>query len=492
MSYVEAFPYIDWNEKIYDECYRPFLERSLFSRVSFDFGPTLTGFLALRHPDFLGELRKNKNAIFHPFYHVIYPLAGKLEKKVNTFWGLMFHREFFGFSPVGAWLPEAAVDVESLKVLHEAGIKFVVLGSHQLTLKEGRNNSSPGFIDLGGDASIFVFPFHRERSNELSFGKMLDSDVEFVRTVSCWFKKSGAGSPFVLLATDGETFGHHRRGAVEVLDNSLKAIAGGKCGEVSVLADLNEAYRRFAFETTSVYGLRENTSWSCSHGIERWRDDCGCNSGANPSWNQKWRKPLREAMDFLGRSLEDIYFTFGEKVLKDPEEALLSYWKVLYAPVDYALEGRSAFPGGVNGYFSYMKQVREKFFIERLSKDAGVDSRLALRIASFLLEGMNLRFAMMTSCGWFFDDVKSYEATQNIRLAKGALRFFGEAFKLLEGNQGKIVTLEKKFKRILASARSNMGGDASEVYNYVVEGEEKRALPERFFLTGGDCFKRFP
>ncbi len=499
MSYVEAFPFVDWNEKVYVECYSPFLKMGLFEKISFDFGPTLVRFLALRHPHYLKNLKNHKNAVFHPFYHVIYPLAGSLEKRINTYWGIRFHQEFFGKEPKGAWLPEAAVDSASLKVLLDFGIKFVVLGSHQLRPLEG-SPYAPGVIELGSGEFIAVFPFHRERSNELSFGELLSSGEVFVKELCRWFsQRTSDYSDFVLLATDGETFGHHRKGTVEVLSDALSRFSGaGKCRGITLISDLNEVYEKnFPGIFGSRFGLKENTSWSCEHGIERWRRDCGCSSGANPDWNQEWRAPLREAMDFLGKALEGLYFEAGEKIFRDPLDSLYDYWEILYLPVEYALSVGKVFPHDVEGYFEFSRNRRIRYLKEKVKSSLSSDMTV-LKFASLLLESMTLRFAMMTSCGWFFDDVKGYEATQNIRLSKGALRFMREAFAIAGRSMGKeyedysrrVDSIESTYLRILGGARSNIGGDAREVYRAVLDGEEKRAIPEIFFLKGLNCLDR--
>lgn len=355
-------------------------------------GPTLASWLARARPciheaivdgdrDAVARLGHG-NAIAQPYHHVILPLASRREKRTEVRWGLLDFERRFGRTADGMWLPETAVDRETLEVLAGEGIAFTVLAPHQVSAPPA---GGVGRIALGGGREIAVFVYDGELSHGVAFGALLEDDARWLERIQ---READAGRPRVTIATDGETFGHHHPGA----ERTLAGVVDGIVRNPELTLENFGSMLAAASELEELELVAE-TSWSCVHGIERWRSGCGCRMAPEIASQQAWRAPLREALERLGSALAERVCALAGDALRDPEEAIDGLGRVMGgAPDDlarYAEESASA--------------------------------PEAVRDARALLEIVRDAAAMFTSCGWFFDDIAGLEPVQVLRYAAHAL-----------------------------------------------------------------------
>ena len=301
-----AAPDHDWNARINRECYAPLASIPIgtepdpprlnaYNFLSFDVGPTLITWLEKEAPDTWGAMLHGDrlsrervghgNAMASPYHHIILPLSSRREKRIEVRWGIADFKRRFGRDPEGMWLPETAADTESLEVLAEEGIRFTVLAPHQV--KQLPAGGAPGRVKLGGGRELAVFLYDGPLSHDVAFGSLLGD-------AAAWEKRllAEAKQQVVSLATDGETFGHHHRFGDLALGALLHQLLHRRTLRVE-----NYASALVAHPPHEVVELVEPTSWSCAHGVGRWSDDCGCRM--TPTTQQAWRKPLREAINWL-------------------------------------------------------------------------------------------------------------------------------------------------------------------------------------------------
>ena len=390
-----AAPFENWNERIAAECYEPLARAGAFDWLSFDLGPTLARWLEGERPDvhdgFVRGDRASRarlgygNAIAQPYHHIILPLASRREKETEVRWGLRDFERRFGRRAEGMWLPETAVDTQTLDVLAAEGVAFTILAPHQVAEVPA---GGVGRARLAGGREIAVFIYDGGLSHGVAFGALLDGR-------DAWFEAlrsaSGRETPFVALATDGETFGHHHRGADRTLMRVIRRAR--ESGEVKIG---NFASALAAAGEVPLVTLEEPTSWSCAHGVERWRSECGCRMAPHLDSQQRWRGPLREALQSLAAGLDEAYAELAPGRLPDPDRALEALGEVLGARP--ALEDFAARAAGA-----------------RTGSGERRDEALAL------LEVARDRAAMFTSCAWFFDDVAGLEVKQVLGYAAHAL-----------------------------------------------------------------------
>lgn len=455
-----AYPYHDWNERISVECYGPnaaarILGEGLevidiinnYSKISFNFGPTLLSDLEKRRPEIyravieadrmsMANFSGHGSAVAQVYNHMIMPLASSRDKLTQVRWGLADFRKRFGRDPEGMWLPETAVDLETLDILASHGIRFTVLAPRQAkrTKKAARgarwkesevDTRLPYLVELPTGNSIAVFFYDGAIAHEVSFGGLLYNGEAFARRlVSPAYQD---GTPYMVsIATDGETFGHHHKYGEMALAYCLHFIESNSLARLTNFGEYLERH-----PPDHLAEIHENSSWSCVHGIERWRDDCGCNSGTRRDWKQGWRKPLRDALDRLRDSLSPIYEEEGAKYLKDPWAARDAYIGVI---LDRSGENIDAFFGA-----HASRALSEPERIEAIK----------------LLEMQRNALLMYTSCGWFFDEVSGIETVQVMRYAARAIQLAEEA---------KEVPIEDEFTRRLESAPSNVYSNGREAY----------------------------
>jgi len=464
-----AYPYHDWNERITAECYAPnTATRNLdgegrimgivsnYARISFNFGPTLLSWMEKYASDTYRAIQAADRqsitwrsghgaALAQVYNHIIMPLASLRDKRTQVRWGIRdFERRFQRF-PEGMWLAETAVDLETLEVLAGEGIHFTILAPHQAgrvrRIGTGRwKDVSGSRIDpsqaylcrLPSGRSITIFFYDGPISQAVAFEKLLSSGEKFADRLMSGFSDHSTHPQLVHIATDGETYGHHHAFGEMALGHALNHI------EVNSLARLTNYGEYLELHpATHEVQIIENSSWSCMHGIERWRNDCGCNSGGNGAWNQQWRQHLRDAMDWLNGQLAAGYEDGMADYVKDPWEARNDYIEVM---LDRSEENVAAF------------LLRHSLY--PLDEDASV-------AVLSLLEMQRHAMLMFTSCGWFFDDLSGMETVQIIQYA-------GRAIQLAEGYC--IQNIKNLFLERLALAWSNLPeqGNGAEIYaNYV-------------------------
>jgi hypothetical protein len=441
-----AAPFHDWNQRIERECYRAVTAARLTSSdgrirgivntlelISFDVGPTLLEWMEHEARDtyaaILGADRASAarlgghgNAIAQPYHHTILPLASRRDKETEVRWGIADFKRRFGRDPEGMWLPETAVDDETLDVLAAAGLRFTILAPHQVVDRPARGR--PALYRTRGGRTIALGIYDGDLSHRIAFGGALHDAVGWVNQMVA----SGAalGDDGVLsAATDGETYGHHHKFGEMALARALEEMprAGWRVENFA-------AYLARVPATLEVR-LVEPSSWSCAHGVERWRSDCGCRIDPSRAWNQAWRAPLRRALERLAGGLHALYEREGRALIRDPWEARDAYGAVVASDAA-ALHG---------------------FALEVACEPHDPDQVARVRE---LLEMERDALRMFTSCAWFFDDVAGLESQQVLRYAARAIS--------LAGADGR--GLEAALLDDLAAAASNdpAAGNGRDVY----------------------------
>ncbi|MFO7915757.1 MAG: DUF3536 domain-containing protein [Candidatus Krumholzibacteriales bacterium] len=481
-----AFPFHDWNERITRECYLPnSCSRLLdggggilglvnnYRSISFNFGPTILRWLERRHPGLVEIIVRadaesmeanngHGNAIAQVYNHIIMPLANERDQRTQIEWGIADFRRCFGREPEGIWLAETAVNNTTVDIIADYGIKFIILSPHQAESirplkKDGKwKDVSAGNI-LTGNAYLCRGSGKGEGVNIFFYDSPLASDIAFnglLRSGDTLAKALGegverGGSNLVTVATDGEVFGHHEpfgdMALAYLIANSREKFGFNMTNFGAYLEK-----HRPEFEVRLKDGNNgEGTAWSCSHGVGRWKRDCGCNVNAPEGWNQKWRAPLRSGLNRLRDRLAAIFEKEGGSYLKDPWKARNDYISVLNG----------------NG-----REARENFMKKHCSglPDRETESRIIR-----LLESQRFSMYMFTSCGWFFNDISGLEARQILKYAARAIDLAGESNR---------EPVQAELLRTLSEARSNVPGlgTGADIYSSALE----RSRVTSQFLAG--------
>ncbi len=446
---VSAAPFHNWNARIQRECYAPNRAARIldsekkitsisnnYEWISFNFGPTLLDWMVRRDPATLESLVEadrlsrrrlgHGNAIAQAYNHSILPLLDRRDKRTQVRWGKTHFRRLYGREPEGMWLPETAADLETLDVLAEEKIRFTILAPWQLTGVKGDGERTwRGEIraeDLGrayrcatgSGREISLFFYDGGIAQQVAFGDLLGSGDAFSARLETAALERPDHAPLVTVATDGETYGHHHRFGEMALCYALQRVSERRNTEVTNYAAFLER-----FPPTMEARILEPGSWSCIHGVERWRADCGCRTGGDPSWNQAWRTPLFDALSLLREELAGVFEKEASKHLRDPWAARDDYIDVLLDP---GPESKAA-------------------FMDRHGRP-NTDSAGAWRF----LEMERHALLMFTSCGWFFNDLAGIETLQVLRYAGRALELCGTAAPR---------DLEERFLAVLAGAVTN-------------------------------------
>ncbi len=461
-----AKPFHDWNERISKECYSantraPILNSkgevvthvNNFSNISFDIGPTLLGWLRRKDPDtyeaILAADRESAlecgghgNAMAQVYNHVIMPLASRRDKITQVVWGIKDFEFHYKRKPEGMWLSETAVDRETLRIFCDQGILFTVLAPHQayrvravgfghrwqILRHESIDPKHPYRILLESGRQFHIFFYDGPISRAIAFQGLLYNGDELCRRLLGAFTHKERRQ-IVSTATDGESFGHHHKFGEMAVAYGLKKIEDqGLAGLINFAEYLD------LFGSQWEVDIHNNSSWSCSHGVERWRADCGCRLNLQAGWNQKWRPVLREAFDFLKNIVDEVYELQTTGILKDPWEAR-------------------------NDYISVILDDTEKERTKFLSKNARKDFKKEDEKKIFdLLEAERFSLLMYTSCGWFFDEISGIEPVQ-------VMKFAARAMELVQPYTSKHI--EPFFLKILAGAQSNIAemGSGADIFN---------------------------
>lgn len=448
-----AAPFRNWNERITSECYGPNLSAPVlgddgvelartnnYGWISFDFGPTLLDWLEDHAPDtYRGIIDSDSNsashfgghgsAMAHAYNHSILPLANPRDKRTQIRWGIADFVHRFGRRPKGMWLPETAVDGETLEILIDQGIEFTVLSPHQAEsvygddgdwkdVANGRVDTRiPYRVEPVPGKSIAVFFYDGPLSQEIAFNGLLEDGRILAKRLADTLGKPPKSPSLAHVATDGETYGHHHRFGELALASAIeewRADAG--------VAITNYGQFLALYPPTRLARVEAQSSWSCAHGVERWRSDCGCSTGSHPGWSQSWRAPLRKALDGLRDSLIPDFESARGRLLIDPWAARDAYIEVL------------------------LGRATPDFIAEHGLPDLGPAE---VRTALGLLQIQHLAMLMYTSCGWFFDDIAGLESVF-------VLRHAGKAIEMAREVTGR--DLEPAFLAHLDRANSNVGG----------------------------------
>lgn len=450
-----AYPYHDWNERIASECYAAnAVSRILddqgritrivnnYAKISFNFGPTLLAWMEKNTPEIYQSIlaadRESQktfsghgSALAQAYNHIILPLANNRDKYTQVLWGIRDFEHRFGRSPEGMWLPETAVDIETLETLAELGIGFTILAQrqarhvrplgsdewHDIT-RENIDPTMPYVLRLPSGRSIILFFYDEPIAREVAFGGLLSNGEQFAQRLLNAFSRARTSPQLVHIATDGETYGHHHRYGDMALAYVLHYIESNNLAQIT-------NYGEFLEEHPPSYEVEiiENTSWSCVHGLERWRSDCGCNTGEHPKWNQAWRAPLRQALDWLRDTVVPKYEQMASQFLKDA-------WAARHGYIEVILD-RS------------VKNV-DRFLSQHATRELDETEKVTVLK---LLELQRHAMLMYTSCGWFFDELSGIETLQIMRYAGRVLQLAEELF----GD-----TLEPHFQELLELAKSNV------------------------------------
>ena len=466
-----AYPYHDWNARIANECYEANATSRIldqqgrivqivnnYSNISFNFGPTLLAWLEEHEAGVYEKIiqadRQSRerfsghgSAIAQAYNHMILPLANQQDKRTQILWGIRDFEYRFGRKAEGMWLPETAVDLATLDVLAEHGILFTILSPYQAKRvrpigEEKWTDTGHGTIDprrpyiqhLSGGRSLVIFFYDGPISQAVAFERLLRNGEEFAKRLVGGFDDERDTAQLVHIATDGESYGHHHPYGDMALAYALEYIEANGLGRLTNYGEFLAKY-----PPTHEVEIFENTSWSCAHGIERWRSDCGCHTGHHPDWNQSWREPLRNALDWLRDALAPVYEEKMKRLnLKDPWQARNDY-------VDVVLDRSS--------------DNFEQFLHRHAAGQLSAADRIILIKQ---LEMQRHLMLMYTSCGWFFEDLSGIETVQVIQYA-------GRAIQLCLGTTGS--DLEPEFLEHLSRAHSNLSemGDGRNIFKRFVK-----------------------
>jgi alpha-amylase/alpha-mannosidase (GH57 family) len=488
-----AYPFHDWNERITAECYGPNgMARILdgynnieqitnnYSKISFNFGPTLLAWLAEKEPEVYRSIldadRESQSrfsghgsAIAQSYNHTILPLSNSRDKYTQIFWGVRDFEFRFGRRPEGMWLPETAVDLETLDILDRLGIQFTILSPYQARsvrrprgrlfrdVNGGRIDPSAAYkVRLPSGRRLPVFFYDGPISQAIAFEHLLDRGEHFADRLVSAFSDGRTWPQLVNIATDGETYGHHHKSGDMALAYALHHIESNNLARLTNYAEYLD--RHPPLMEAEIW---ERSAWSCSHGVERWNSNCGCNSGGHSDWNQEWRHPLREALDWLRDAVAPRFEQRCSELMHDPWAARNDYIDVI---------------------LSRTQDRRTAFFNAHKTRELTDDETIEVYK---LMEMQRHAMLMYTSCGWFFDELSGIETTQVIHYAGRTLQLYEELF----GH-----SLESDFLGRLEQAKSNIPEhrDGKVIYEKFVKPSmiDRRQVAAHYALSS--LFKSYP
>lgn len=468
-----ALPFHDWNERINLECYNPNSASRIvdsknkvldvvsnYSLMSFNFWPTLMSWMEHHAPLTYERIIKadvesrdrfsgHGNAMAQVYNHIIMPLANRRDKETQVKWGIQDFKYRYGRDPEGIWLAETAVDDETLEVLADNGIKFTVLSPFQalrcrkIGTKEWQDvswgNIDPArpyryFIKNNPEKYVDLFFYDGAISRSVAFDNLLKDGNKFAKRLKDGVSEFRDYPQIVNIATDGESYGHHTKFGDMALSYVLRVKARE---EGFTLTNYPEYLDKFGVEFEG--DIKQASSWSCFHGVGRWKEDCGCSTGGQPGWNQRWRKPLRDALDYLRDRFIELFEAEAPKYFNK------DIWEVR------------------NDYISVIldrSELNVKYFLKNVLNPDIDDSGKAA--AMKLLEIQRQSMLMYTSCGWFFADISGIETTQIMKYAARAMQLAGDFT---------TEDFESEFLKILDNAQSNIKefGTGKDIYEKFVK-----------------------
>ncbi|PYS25251.1 MAG: hypothetical protein DMF72_02250 [Acidobacteria bacterium] len=453
-----ASPFHDWNERVHFECYRAnaFVrvgevgpdERFInnYANISFNFGPTLLSWLQAHHGYTYARIIEadresasrhhgHGNAIAQAYGHAILPLCNDRDLRTQIRWGLADFRYRFQREAESLWLPETACNDRVMSALIDEGLRYVILAPHQAAHDATLDTSIPyRYSDRDNpDKSIAVFLYDGPTSRAIAFEKLLSSSREFVDALA----RSANGKQMINVATDGETYGHHFKFGDLCLAHALTEESPARGLTITNYGKyLDEHPAEFEVEINNGPN-GEGTSWSCVHGVGRWIRDCSCHTGGEPAWNQEWRTPLRQALNFLrDQNIEYFEATRGSLFI-DP-------WPARDDSIALILDSQES---------------REKFLFDHAGRWLSSDKQLK---ALTYLELQRMLLLMYTSCGWFFNDISGVETIQILKYAARAIDLM---------DQLELRSVRERFIEILSEAKSNRSeiGTGADIYRRFVE-----------------------
>jgi len=466
-----AYPYHDWNERVTAECYaRNSAARILdtnhriidivnnYSKISFNFGPTLLSWMQEKDPEtYAAVLEADRlsqqnyaghgSAMAQVFNHIIMPLANTKDKRTQVIWGIKDFESRFKRKPEGMWLAETAVDLETLDIMAEQGIKFTVLAPNQAKrIKQGDQEMLwrdvavakvdprvPYRCYLPSGRQMAIFFYDGPIAQGVAFEGLLNNGETFARRLTDDFSVTTPNAQMIHIATDGETYGHHHKFGDMALAYCLHFIESNQLAKLTIYGEFLQK-----FPPTQEVEIMENSSWSCAHGVERWRSDCGCSTGGQPGWNQKWRAPLRQALDWLRDEVAPIFEAQMAAFTNDPWGARDKYIEVV---LDRSEANMERFLQNISG-----RKLNEDEKIKVLK----------------LLEMQTNAMLMYTSCGWFFNEISGLETVQILKYSARVIQLVRDIA---------TVNLDEGFESRLSLAISNVPElkDGGQIYRSMVK-----------------------
>ncbi len=468
-----ALPFHDWNERICKECYNPnSVSRIVDSKnrildivnnyeyMSFNFGPTLLSWMEQYAPltyeriikadiESISQHNGHGNALAQVYNHMIMPLANAKDKDTQVKWGIRDFEYRFGRKPEGIWLAETAVDDATLKVLVDNGIKFTILSPYQAakikrTTDKEWQDVSWGNIDPARSykytlkcdptKSINLFFYDGAISKSVAFDELLVDGNKFIKRLKEGISEVRNYPQLINIATDGESYGHHTKFGDMALSYVLKIKAEDEGFKITNYAEYLDKYK-----SNYEVDIKQASSWSCFHGVGRWKEDCGCSTGGHPGWNQKWRAPLREALDYLRDNMIKLFEEEGPKYFND------NVWNIRNKYIDVIL----------NRTYTNIRKFQKENFKPDLTEEEKIKGME-------LLEIQRQSMLMYTSCGWFFSEISGIETVQIMKYAARAMQLAAKF-----NNED----YESKFLDILSRAKSNIQeyGTGKNIYEKFVK-----------------------
>ena len=389
-----AIPYSNWNERIVDDCYRPNAEEGNFGNISFNLGPTLAEWLEKNHPVVLNRMiaddnfnysRNNAgNAMAQPFHHTILPLASRQDKFTQILWGIEAFKKWYGREPKGMWLPETAVDMETLEIMAENRIEFTILAPWQ-SIRSDLDTTQPYLVRLDGNKYITIFFYDQDISSNISFNPSISTNAdEFPQKTLNGKYLSTDKDQLVLIASDGELYGHHQKFRYKFLKQLFS--------QSLMRAGIHPTYPELWLKDSppsELTEIKEKTSWSCKHELRRWSGTCDCTP------HPEWKEHLRKALDSVAKILDGLFIEETNNLVNDPWE--LRNLAINLRDPSFNLQKKLCLLGG-----------------KVANQD--IETRISL-----LLRSQFERQRMFASCAWFFEDFDRIEPQNAVKFAAFAI-----------------------------------------------------------------------